>query len=319
MYIAYPDHLKDIKISFKDAIFFEVLVGDPYSLKKVERDSEQFKEKRIVLRYVSDVEKIIIDYRFDFFHCIIDILGTILYEYKKNNNLLFLINLSHVPASFFCNTYNIFFFDTLNKLGINHKIVSLKHNELIEVSNFTYYKNPPMTYDSLSAIEDSAKDLYSAETPSKKVYLSRKKMTDVKPDSRIFGNQPKDKFLFDDDNRIDNEEIMEEFFSSIGFEIVYPEDFSSFNDQVRYFSNVKMLAGVTGAGMVNSIFMPKGGTILEMTTPLIVLGRESVHNFYKEIAFVKNHKYISITNFRRSEEILSFINQDLRLKDLLSE
>lgn len=322
MWFQYPDFDKNTKIFCKEKKYLELFEwgreGELF-FKEIKEEDKGFKKRIIYKSYDNDQEKILINYHREFYHCFFDVLGTILYEHQKNKNVLFIINIYDINPEFYKEIYNLFFFNTLNKLKINYEVVSPPPNNIIQISNFyTYYKYPPSMYDVITLIEQTGKDFYNNMTPEKKVYVSRKKVTRTKSDLQLFGGLSKERLLFADDKRIDDEDKLEQFFKNLGFEILCPEDFGCFEDQIKYFDNVRVLAGVTTAGLINAVYMPRGGTVLELSTPLLGNGRESIHHFYKEISFVKQHTYISITNFRNAQNIINYINKNKGLENLLN-
>lgn len=90
-------------------------------------------------------------------------------------------------------------------------------------------------------------------TPHRKVYLSRTHLKNVR----------------DYDLRVHNEEVLEEYFRARGYEVIIPEKtFSSFDDQIRYFNQVRVLAGVTGSGLANGFLMQEHQYVLDIATEL---------------------------------------------------
>lgn len=287
---------------------------------EIESSNPKFKEKTIYRTFCNSNPKILINYHRDIYHCVVDILGTILFEHQKNKDTVFLLYISQFDSNFFKESYNLFLFNTLNKLKIKYEVLNPPSNNIIHISNFnTYYKYLPLMYDTVVLIEKLAEEFYKKSKPTKKVYVSRKKITRNKSQQYLFGDVDPSTLLFTDDNRLDDPEAMEKFFSQLGFEIIYPEDFGSYEEQIKYFTDVRMLAGVTTAGLLNAVYMPRGGTVIELSTPLLGNGRESIHNFYKEISFAKQHKYLSLTNFRNSKIIIDFIKKDKSLVKWLND
>jgi hypothetical protein len=149
---------------------------------------------------------------------------------------------------------------------------------------------------SLDFIYDSAKSfagLSDDTVPNKKVFLSRQK--DLHKDRA--------------DNRHIYEEDAEEFFRSIGFEIVNGESFGSLKKQIAFFDQVSVFAGYAGSGLTSSIFMKPGQTMIEIVCPIKFGtcqhdgGDEwEIHNFYKTFSILKNHTYIAVPNVDRSKE-----------------
>jgi hypothetical protein len=126
------------------------------------------------------------------------------------------------------------------------------------------------------------------QTPSRRVYLSRRADVNRNPDQRV-----------------DNEAALENFFSDLGFEIAYAEQFKCMREQAGFFSDVSLLASMTGAGLTNMAFMQPGQKILEIVSPL-QLGdgngnlKDETHHFYKTLAMAKNHTYMATSNILRS-------------------
>lgn len=58
-----------------------------------------------------------------------------------------------------------------------------------------------------------------------------------------------------------NLDEVEQFFSNLGFEIVFPED-HSLGDQIQIFRNASIIAGFAGSGMFNLMFVPEPKQVL---------------------------------------------------------
>jgi len=61
--------------------------------------------------------------------------------------------------------------------------------------------------------------------------------------------------------RVENQDIVEQIFAENGYEIIYPETIS-FKDQLKIFSEAEFLAGVYGSGFTNIIFTNKNTKII---------------------------------------------------------
>ena len=111
--------------------------------------------------------------------------------------------------------------------------------------------------------------------------------------------------------RCDDQKKLEDSFRSRGFEICYPEkDFNTFSEQVSYFYECKVIAGLSGGGLANALFMRPEGKMVELLTSFKfdyqnngkVL--EEMHGFYQHISFLQKHCLITISNIdRRASEI----------------
>jgi len=133
------------------------------------------------------------------------------------------------------------------------------------------------------------------ETPNKKIYISRKN-------------------FLDQDVRIDNEEDIENYFIEKGFEVVYPEEIATFEEELKLFNSCSTLAGLSGSGLTSLIFMQEGQEIIEIVTELMV-GTEvtdegntvihyGIHDHYKEFSIFKNHTYLSVQNLEKQAELV---------------
>jgi hypothetical protein len=133
------------------------------------------------------------------------------------------------------------------------------------------------------------------ETPNKKIYISRKN-------------------FLDQDVRIDNEEAIENYFIEKGFEVVYPEEIATFEEELKLFNSCSTLAGLSGSGLTSLIFMQEGQGIIEIVSELAV-GTEvtdegnivlkyGIHDHYKEFSILKNHTYLSVQNLEKQAELV---------------
>jgi len=130
---------------------------------------------------------------------------------------------------------------------------------------------------------------------------------------------------------MDYEKRLEDYFLSLGFEIVYPDEFKSFEEQMNFFYSAKTVASLTGSGLTNACFMQPGSTVIEICTPLISftqigngvtdhgsVGQEEIHHFYNVISTMMDHNYIAIQNMSRSSEhVIQKIENNKSLKKFL--
>jgi hypothetical protein len=112
--------------------------------------------------------------------------------------------------------------------------------------------------------------------------------------------------------RVDNENKLAQYFTSIGFEHTDQNHFENINDQIRFFYESKIVCGLTGSGLTNMLFMKDFQTVIELVS-LIEFSRPNdiepvkteIHDFYKMIAFDKKHTLISIPNQNKKQEDLT--------------
>lgn len=63
---------------------------------------------------------------------------------------------------------------------------------------------------------------------------------------------------------LDNEAQLRERLEELGFETLIASQMAP-EDQLRAFTNARVLAGIHGAGLTNMIFMPEGGAVMEIS------------------------------------------------------
>jgi hypothetical protein len=272
-----------------------------------------------MVRFVSDQKKVFVRSRHQFFHALLDTLAIILIEHKKDPDTLFIIHVDRSDYDLSFSSYHRYIEEVLRRNNVQYHVLKVSKENPVEINNFSFFKMYPLNIDAVEVVaEEGLKDSAIVE-PTKKVYLGRAKIEFPKDDHLLFNDVDKSKFSADSDERIDDEEKIMKYFNSLGFETIYPEDFSSMEEQIYFFSQVKTIASVTTAGLANSIFMPKGGKVIELTVPLIVNGVESLHSVYQGISFAKRHKYMSIPHMRSTEEVIKTIEDDSILKAFICE
>ena len=136
------------------------------------------------------------------------------------------------------------------------------------------------------------------------------------------------------DNRIDSHDNIENYFSSLGYEIMLPENLGSFEEQLNTFYEARTIVSTTSSGLTNGVFMQPGQTMVELVTPLLIHWAENgnldegdaiqwkileeMHHFYSSLAFHKKHKFLMLGNkYRASGDIIQQIEQDQFLKRFL--
>lgn len=87
--------------------------------------------------------------------------------------------------------------------------------------------------------------------------------------------------------RLYNEESVSKLFESYGYEIIDPRDYS-FREQLEIFSQAKVIAGVSGAGLTNIIFANRN------TKVICILPSEIKVSCYSTIAGILNQPYYFI-------------------------
>jgi hypothetical protein len=254
-----------------------------------------------ILNLVSENKKIILDYTNNFYPYVAWFLGQILLFYSDKSNRD--VHLEILYRNLGADRGRVILDDFINYLSDLYGFKVTWHEAPllrgVEANNFALLQllhtvtiYPKFVYEELLNIIKSDRD---GEDPHKKVFISRKKRHDKAPNW---------------DKRSDSDEDLENLFLSMGFEILYAEDFSNFVDQILYFRKVKTLAGVTGAGLTNAVFMPPGGNVIELLTVLNfnddIRQFSEVHDYYRIISLFKDHMYVSVSNAStKAEDLLS--------------
>lgn len=223
--------------------------------------------------------------------------------------------------------------DLLESVGIKVTVIDTHKYDGLEVDNAYIFTTFHTEQNYEKALYKAALTLVKNKNaaPHRKVFLSRRLMGDRQHASE---NLP-----IKHDNRIDSHDHIENYFRSLGYEIVVPEHFTSLAEQINFFYEVKIIASTTSSGLINAAFMQDGQTVVELQTPLIVymppqaemvdsglnvqnqsklVATEQLHFFYSKISFQKNHKYVAINNYTRSSrKIEETIQKDSQLKALI--
>jgi hypothetical protein len=184
------------------------------------------------------------------YHFMIDTVALILYLNEKHKNSIFYFDTFKIKDRFLSEKQYDFLTNLLEKNKIKYRFVDTKNT--ISLSNVILISVPffePM--EKIKSLYNNLKEnnYLSGSAPHKKVYVSRTNS------GSVYGK---------DIPRLKDEKLLENLFAKLGFEIIYAEDFKKKEDQIYFFSQVKILAGVSGSNLHNSLFMQPGTTVLEL-------------------------------------------------------
>lgn len=252
----------------------------------------------------TENSKGILFYTDSFYPYIMFHLGQILAFYSKTENRhieLIAIGMGNTTKN---SPLSNFIQKIISDYGVKVTLYSQQEYNFLLVNNFYIFNNISQTIYPEILYNEVQKYVTNNNPVDKRVFVSRK---------------IRHKTAADYDYRIDDDSLVEGIFKDLGFEIVYTENFESFVDQINYFSNVKVLAGVTGAGLTNAVFMPPGGTVIELSSILnFALSSDTmfseVHEYYKMISLFKKHLYFSISNVSGRAE--DFINNKYAIETI---
>jgi hypothetical protein len=182
-----------------------------------------------------------------------------------------------------------FFIKYLSDIGVEFEFLDKDKFDFIKINHF-YFIPGNFSILPLRALNSKIKKylLNYDKIPFRKVFLARKKHLV---------------------QRIDSDKAVQDFFVNAGFEVVYPEDFETFIDQINYFSECSIIAGVSGSALANSIFMKPGGTVIELSS-IFKTGQTiyptEIHHYYRIMANAMGHLYFSVSNL--SGKAIDFTN-----------
>lgn len=286
------------------------------------------------LNILGNQKKLVVSMVNSFYHSILDNMSDVIHaleSYPKHELIIDTSetekHLKEVPSDgFIYHNVFLYFLETLKMKKIKYRIVNLKKYDIIYINNFRVVTYDLESIRKASLVYDFFKMRLSnpKAKPTRKVFISRALTTGREYDAPTLS--------YSNDDRMDDHEKLDNLFESMGYEIVKTEELGSFQEQLDLFYETKVLASITGSGLANAAFMQPGQTLIEIITPLVVPvgvpGRakditdpyytQELHNFYKNLAFYKDHTYFGIHNNERSFEILNDkIEKDHRIKTFL--
>lgn len=296
-------------------------------------------------RFISDKNKFFIFFTQSFYHFWHDQVVEILLVNKEYPDTHFIIDIGLLRFSNDSHqtiTPKMLEFVLINlmRLGITFDIIDSRYIDGV-IANNVCITNYPSTTDKardngpevlFEFAKHFIKDL--EEKPYRNAYVVRGGLDDgwapLYPDEeaqRYSRSQlPKSQHH---DRRIDEAKPLEELFASLGFDIVDPSrDFDSFEEQIDYFSTVKLLVSLTSSGLTNSCFMKPGQTVIEISTPITYLVGEGeplavqqqIDHIFLTIAFNKNHLHVSIPNNDKDhKKIIEYLMSNTVLNNMITE
>jgi capsular polysaccharide biosynthesis protein len=261
---------------------------------------------------LTDRRKYIVNFNLAYFHVIMEVLPEIFRVRALDPNILFVLHVDLDKATE--SSIYSYTLDLLDANGIDYFIVGtpvpgvgMALPVVTRMTNFSYMSS--MRQMSELSLEASLPDIklvldkiceFSAVTSNKrrKVYLSRRKVRFHSLD------EGSDYLGYKDDSRLYGEAELEQYLAELGFDIVCPEDFNSFDDQVKLLAETDVLITSTGSGLVNLGFMPEGGLVVELRCELLFghIGGQWHEPYqmligeYVDLSYIKRHTHILISN-----------------------
>jgi hypothetical protein len=287
-----------------------------------------------VLNVLGKKKKLVVSMVNSFYHTVLDNISEIIYAIQKYPDHELIIDISETEKDlagverkdFVYHNVFLYFLETLKIKKIKYRLVDLKKHEIIYIDNFRVIDYNLEPVQKADIVYDFFKFRVSNPEikPHRKVFISRSLTVGREYDAPTLSHS--------NDDRMDDHEKLDNLFMSMGYEVVRTETLKSFQEQLDLFYETKIVASITGSGLANAAFMAPGQTLIEIFTPLVVPvgspGRakdltdpfyvQELHNFYKNLAFYKNHTYFAINNNSRSFETLNeTIQNDPKIKNFL--
>jgi hypothetical protein len=235
----------------------------------------------------------------------------------------------------------------VDKLGTRGYKVEYLDGHHFDISNLVEPINPPPAlYSQIPprVVSPFLKEGTTTANYGKKIYLSRSKTTTPngnkyvdlrdeieKTELPLKENMQKvreeNKYRFSD--RLDDELALESYLKTLGFEILIPEDFENYQDQLDKISEAKILMSVTSASLHAGMVLQPGSTIVELCTIMDIPNGSDVefmirhgffHEHYRSMAMIQKYPYIAIPNIsRKTQDIIDYIESNPAIKKLLSD
>lgn len=206
----------------------------------------------------------------NYFHWCTEVIPKLLIAQRKSPS----INALLLPH--FCQTR--FHIDSLQQLGFKYRVLEkglmYKCRLLYHVTNQSEYPGY-FHKETISHLSHWIKNQKAtpSEQSKRDVFISRGKAARRK---------------------LSNEIEIQQGLKKRGYEIIFAEDLS-FENSLQFFSSVRNLVSIHGAGLTNMIFMPRGSNVIEFLHPdtminkcYFFLAKSLQHNYYYLNGRVKN-------------------------------
>lgn len=228
---------------------------------------------------------------------------------------------------------------------LGHKVQFLDTDGVFYIENFICYELDEHEYhlqyklEDLKGVSEFLSHGLAKERPEDKIYLSRGKTTtsNGNVNTKLQGNEKLKKSSLDQaredhkyhfTDRIDDEEALETYLKSLGFIVIYPEDFKSYTDQLHTISRARILMSITSSALSICLAMQPNTTIVELVTKLnTVMGQNGkpdpthaiAHDHYWRQSTITNNFYVGISNESKSaSQVIAAIESNKDIKSLLS-
>ena len=279
---------------------------------------------------LSDTHKYYVVIRYPFYHLILDTVLSIFYIKENDPDAIFILTTSKLfldspndeqkTMQFLVEILELnnipFYFITGSRyydkeFKYNHSSTLARESmtapfaldlPIYKVKNCTVVAQPFARYMTFRDLVDLCEKYILSRIPTTsrseskktKIYISRGG-SNSKGESFKDANNPSLGYANVRD-RIYEDALIEEYLESIGFIVLNPTDMSIV-DQIKIMNSADVLVGVTGTGLINSMFMPRGSTIVELQVELFFgdrIDETIIVSDYWQLSQAKEHTYIGI-------------------------
>lgn len=289
-------------------------------------EKNEIPENAKVNNFLSDNKKIFVSLATQPYHFFHDCVGHFLSMYEKEPDALYIFDLSALHKR--DEKYLSFFKKTLEEKNINFVFINLTQDTVIHANKF-------YVQYAVNSSTNAGNNLYKFFgsciknkniKPFRKIYISRSFI-----EERDFSTMVLPGASFANDQRIDDEELLENYLKDNGFEIIVPEtSFDNFEDQINKFYEAKTVVSLTGSGLINIVWMQPRSTVVELSTPMVLPlhfadeennirhVEETIHHFFSALSFNKEHNYVAVPNKKRNtKDVIKNIEGNSFLKDIV--
>jgi hypothetical protein len=291
-----------------------------------------------IVEVLSDQKKFLVFLDTQFYHLIADTIGQIFSELRKDPDILIVLDcrdLSESEDRYVSERAKVI--ELLDIANVKYAIVNSSRGGIL-MNNFYYYSQQDRSdWFRFKDVRDTFAKLVVGEVrdPYKKIYVSRtaaKGKEDRISSCQLHWNIAKETgtlqpgAIFEDDIRILDEELLENYLASHGFHIFRETDFENLFDQAKMFSEATVIMGATGAGLVNACFMRPETSLIEICSAMSNVSIDSgywefaLHPNYVIIAMANDLNYFGISGMsRKAQDIIDRIENSPHLKRLISD
>lgn len=303
---ALPETLKDIPTYAGKYFLMFQKKSQKYIFAKYDSlDQERhriFLEDSVVV--LDDANKYLIICQAGLYHTLFNTMPSILYLHKQDPKAIFIINTSHIYGVHNEEKKLVEFLKLfLEQNKVPYRLVKdsdhIITNDIKDLNSFFIKFITDIT--AIAAVRSWVLEQVSPRD-AQKIYISRSKSNAEK--------------------RIDDEESLEDYLSSLGFYIFYPEDCVSIQEQLEYFVNAETVVSITSSGIANAFALKPGATLVELVTPFQFGGDfdgiEMLHQLYSALAYTIDLNYIGVPNkTKNAADLINYIESNQKIKSLL--